>query len=95
MSEVLRIEIFGRLKQFIEQQSGPGSLYESAGEYVRDLIRQDFRREEERRWNWLINQFLPGMNADESEFPAFDPEEIIQAAKKEKFTYLTAIRTAA
>ena len=57
---------------------------ESASEYVRDLIRRDYQRLEERKWSWFMDQLRPGMEADESEFVPFDPEEIIRVAKNEK-----------
>jgi len=57
---------------------------ESASEYVRDLIRRDYQRLEERKWSWFMDQLRPGMEADESEFVPFDPEGIIRAAKNEK-----------
>ena len=68
----------------IEEQTSPNGLYESASEYVRDLIRRDCQRLEERKWTWFMDQLRPGMEADESEFVFFDPEEIIRVAKNEK-----------
>jgi antitoxin ParD1/3/4 len=84
MAEGVNVRITGKLRHFIEEQVGPDGLYESASEYVRDLIRRDYQRQEERKWRWLINQLRPGMEADESDFVAFDPEDIIGAAKKAK-----------
>jgi antitoxin ParD1/3/4 len=84
MAEGVNVRISGKLRRFIEEQAGPDGLYESASEYVRDLIRRDYQLQEERKWSWLIDQLRPGMEADESAYIAFDPEEIIQAAKKEK-----------
>ena len=84
MAEGVNVRITGKLKRFIEEQASSKGLYESASEYVRDLIRRDYQRQEERKWNWLMDQLRPGMEADESEFVPLDPEEIIKAAKKEK-----------
>ncbi len=84
MTEGVNVLISGKLQQFIEEKAGPDGLYESATEYVRDLIRQDYQRQEEHKWSWLMDQLRPGIKADESEFAAFDPEEIIETAKKEK-----------
>ena len=84
MAEGVNVRITGKLKRFIEEQTSPNGLYESASEYVRDLIRRDYRRQEERKWSWLMDQLRPGMEADESEFVPLDPEEIIKASKKEK-----------
>lgn len=84
MAEGVNVRITGKLKRFIEEQVSSNGLYESTSEYVRDLIRRDYQRQEERKWNWLMDQLRPGMEADESEFVPLDPEEIIKAAKNEK-----------
>ena len=84
MAEGVNVRITGKLRRFIEQQVSADGLYESASEYVRDLIRRDYQRQEERKWSWLMDQLRPGMMADESEFVPLDPDEIIKAAKKEK-----------
>ncbi len=84
MAEGVNVRITGKLRRFIEEQAGINGLYESASEYVRDLIRRDYQRQEEQKWSWLVDQLRPGMQADESEFGPLDPEEIIKAAKKEK-----------
>jgi antitoxin ParD1/3/4 len=84
MAEGVNVRITGKLRRFIEEQASPNGLYESAGEYVRDLIRRDYQRQEERKWSWLVDQLRPGMEADKSEFVPLDPREIIKAAKKEK-----------
>ena len=84
MAEGVNVRITGKLRRFIEEQAGVNGLYESASEYVRDLIRRDYQRQEERKWSWFMDQLRPGMQADESEFVPLDPEEIIKTAKKEK-----------
>jgi len=84
LAEKVNVRITGKLSRFIEQQASPNGFYESASEYVRDLIRRDYHRHEERKWSWLMDQLRLGMNADENEFVPLDPEEIIKAAKKEK-----------
>ena len=84
MADGVNVRIGGKLGRLIEEQASPNGLYESASEYVRDLIRRDYQRHEERKWSWLMDQLRPGMEADESEFVPLDPEEIIKAAKKEK-----------
>ncbi len=84
MAEGVNVRITGKLRRFVEEQASSNGLYESASEYVRDLIRRDYKRQEERKWSWLMDQLRPGMEADESEFVPLEPEEIIKAAKKEK-----------
>ena len=84
MAEGVNVRLSGRLRQFIEERSGPNGLYESASEYIRDLVRQDFNRNEQKKWDQLIAHLTPGMNADESDFVVFDPEQIIAEARSEK-----------
>ena len=89
MTEGVNVRISQKLRQFINEQAGPDGLYESASEYIRDLIRRDYQRQESRKWSWLLDQLRSGMNADESEFVAFDPEEIIEIAKKDKTSHVS------
>ncbi|MEN1705336.1 MAG: type II toxin-antitoxin system ParD family antitoxin [Planctomycetota bacterium] len=83
MPDGVNVRLSGPLRRFIEERSGPEGTYESASEYIRDLVRRDFEREEERRWAKLVNELKPGMNAAESEFEAFDPEALIAEARAE------------
>lgn len=84
MDKGVNVRIPGKLKTFISEQSGPDGLYESASEYVRDLIRKDFKHHEDLKWNMLLEKLTPGIKAEENEFVAFKPEEIIEIAKKQK-----------
>ena len=84
MAEGVNVRITGKLRRFVEEQASPSGLYESASEYVRDLIRRDYQRQEERKLSWLMDQLRPGMEAEESRFVPFDSEEIITGAIKEK-----------
>lgn len=86
MAEGVNVRLSGRLRRFIEERSGPNGLYESASEYIRDLVRQDFNQSEQKKWDRLITHLTPGMSADESDFVAFDPEQIIAEARSEKAT---------
>ncbi len=60
MAEGVNVRITGKLKRFVEEQASPSGLYESASEYVRDLIRRDYQRQEKRKWSWLMDQLRPG-----------------------------------
>ena len=84
MAEGINVRVTGKLKRFIMEQTSQSGLYESASEYVRDLIRRDYHLHEARKWRWLMDQIRPGAEADETEFVPLDAEEIIKAAKKEK-----------
>ena len=77
MAEGVNVRVTGKLRRFIEGQTSSSGLYESASEYVRDQIRRDHQRQEERKWIWLMDQLRPGMEADESEFVPLDSKGII------------------
>lgn len=83
MAEAVNVRVSGRLRRFIEERSAPGGLYESASEYIRDLVRRDYEREERRRWARLLGELQPGMTADEGGFVDFDPDVILAAARTE------------
>jgi antitoxin ParD1/3/4 len=86
MAEGVNVRLTGPLRRFIEERSGPEGVYESASEYIRDLIRRDFEREENRRWAKLIHQLQPGMTASEDEFTDVDPDALIAEARAEMAT---------
>ena len=81
MAEGINVRFAGPLQQFIRERVGPNGLYGSASEYIRDLVRRDFEREEERKWNWLHGELKSGAEADESRFVPLDSEAILQKAK--------------
>lgn len=83
MAEGINVRISGKLRDFINRNIGEDGLYENASEYIRNLIRLDYERNEAHKWNWLYEQLSPGIKADESEFVDFNPEKIIAKAKKE------------
>jgi len=84
MAESVNVRIPEKLKNFINQQTGLNGFYESASEYIRDLIRKDYEIQEQHKWNGLYEELQGGINADESQFAIFNPDEIINMAKKEQ-----------
>ena len=58
-TEMLNISLTDELKQFIESQSGNGTLFTTPDEYVRNLIRHEKERLEA---NALRNAILDGYN---------------------------------
>lgn len=84
MSAAITINFPGELESFVQQRVGGSGLYDSASEYIRDLVRRDFEQEEQRRWTWLENELMPGMKAAESEFVPLDAASVIAEAKARK-----------
>lgn len=82
MAEGINVRLSGPLKEFVETRSGQNGLYHSVSEYVRDLVRKDYEREEARKWDALYNELEAGINASPEEFIDFDPEAILAEAKQ-------------
>lgn len=84
MAEGINVRFAGALQQFIKEQVGAKGLYSSASEYIRDLVRREFEREEERKWDWLRSELKAGAEGKESQFVPLDGEHILQEAKKRR-----------
>ena len=81
MSEGVNVRFAGKLQEFIRARVEGSGLYSSASEYVRDLVRRDYERDEERKWSWLRNELEPGLRAAENEFIPLDAARVIKEAK--------------
>jgi Arc/MetJ-type ribon-helix-helix transcriptional regulator len=77
MAESVNVRISGKLIKFVKERTGPEGMYESVSEYIRALIRQDYERLEEHKWQRLHGELEPGMNADEGEFIEVSAEDVI------------------
>ena len=84
MAEDVNVRLSGRLKDFVKSQVTPGGLYESASKYVRNLIRQDFESTEKRKWNNLLSELTPGLEADEEDCKEVLAKDVIERCKKRK-----------
>jgi len=83
MAEGINVRFAGELQRFIHEErvnDGAG-LYGSVSEYIRDLVRRDYKREEQRKWQALRNELRPGATAGESAFGPLDANAIIAQAK--------------
>lgn len=81
MAEGVNVRLSGPLKQYVQEQISPSGLYESASEYVRTLIRQDYEKSEEQKWDRLIGELTPGLKADVSEFKEVSAQDVIARNK--------------
>jgi len=84
MAEGVNVRFAGELDRFVRSRVSEDGLYNSASEYIRDLVRRDYEQEEEKKWKWLEAELKPGMEADRSEFVPLDVEKIIAEAKRRK-----------
>jgi len=84
MAEGVNVRFAGELQRFIQSRIGGSGLYSSASEYIRDLVRRDYEREEQRKWTSLRGELAPGMAADESAFVPLDIENVIGEARQRR-----------
>lgn len=76
------VKITGQLEDFIRAQIDANGLYETASEYLRDLVRQDMRRKEANSWMALREELMPGMKADRSAFVEVSATDVINRNKQ-------------
>jgi len=81
MAEGVNVRFAGELQRFIRGRVGESGLYASASEYLRDLVRRDYEREEERKWSWLRSELSAGLQASEAEFVPLDARKIVKEAR--------------
>jgi antitoxin ParD1/3/4 len=81
MAEGINVRFAGELQRFIQVRTGEAGLYGSASEYIRDLVRRDYEREEQRKWQALRLELKAGSEANESEFVPLSAESLITQAK--------------
>ncbi len=64
------VKFSGELNRFIQSRLGPNGLYDSEAEYLRDLVRRDFEREEQRQWTWRTHEVRKGtgVSPDQPDF---------------------------
>jgi antitoxin ParD1/3/4 len=77
----VNVRIPERLREFVEEMAGPGGLYQSPSEYVRDLIRRDYERQEEEKWSVLKAELQAGLEAPQTAFVEVTADEIIHEAR--------------
>jgi len=81
MAEGINVRFAGPLHRFIQHRTGPGGIYQSASEYIRDLVRHDYQREQERQSEALYQHLKAGAEAPLEDFVALDVESVIRDAK--------------
>ncbi|RYD34739.1 MAG: type II toxin-antitoxin system ParD family antitoxin [Verrucomicrobiaceae bacterium] len=81
MAEGINVRFAGRLQRFIEARTGSNGTYQSASEYIRDLVRHDFEREYESQKEALYQELKAGAAAPVSGFLPLDVEDVIRDAK--------------
>jgi putative addiction module CopG family antidote len=73
----LNVRIGGSLSEFVGQNVGEDGSYENVSEYIRDLIRRDKARKEERHFQSLKAELKQAFNRPDSEYVSLNAEDII------------------
>ena len=81
MAEGVNVRFAGELQRFIQARTGESGLYSSASEYIRDLVRRDYEREENRKWTGLRQELKAGAAAPEADFVPLEANSLIAEAK--------------
>ena len=87
MAEGVNVRFAGELHRFIQERTKDSGLYASASEYIRDLVRRDYEREEKRKWVWLRQELKAGAVAPEGDFVPLDADSLIAEAKARRKTH--------
>ena len=59
MAEGVNVRFAGELQRFIQNRVGVSGIYATASEYIRDLVRRDYEREEACKAIWLRQELKP------------------------------------
>jgi len=81
MAEGVNVRFAGELQRFIQTRVGVSGIYASASEYIRDLVRRDYEREEQRKAIWLRQELKAGVEASGTAFEELDADSLISEAK--------------
>lgn len=84
MAEGVHVRFAGELEQFIQNRVSGSGLYSSASEYIWDLVRLDYEREERRKALRLRQELKPGLDAADSAFMELNADTLIAEAKERR-----------
>jgi antitoxin ParD1/3/4 len=84
MAQGINVRFAGALQHFIQQRVGESGIYSSSSEYIRDLVRRDYEREEHRKMLWLRDELKDGAIADESHFLPLEVGALLKKAKSNR-----------
>ena len=77
----LNVRVTGELSDFVASNIGEHGLYENASEYVRDLIRRDFVRVEQERFEALRRELQVAFAQPDSTAEPLDADVLIARLK--------------
>lgn len=78
----LNVRVSGVLADHVAEMVGEYGSYENVSEYVRDLIRRDWERVEDERFQTLKNELQAAFTTPDNEYEPFDVEEFLARMKQ-------------
>jgi hypothetical protein len=72
------------LPRFVRNERVVLEVSSSASEYLGNLVRRDYEREEDRKCLWLRNELKAGLEARELEFDTLDIDDLIGEARSRR-----------
>lgn len=84
MAEGVNVRFSGERQRFIQERTGDTGIYSSASQYIRDLVRRDYQREEHRKWLCLQHNLQAGMEAPDADFVSIDVHDLIEEARSRR-----------
>lgn len=70
----LNVRVNGPLAAFVTEKVGPEGRYENVSEYVRDLIRREFEREEAAAFDQLKTELQHAFSVSDDQCQTFDAD---------------------
>ncbi len=77
----ITVRVSGPLADFVAENVGETGLYENVSEYIRDLIRRDKEKAEERTFQEVREELAAGMAASDEEFLPLDEARALVRAR--------------
>jgi len=74
----LNVRVTGSLCDFVTKNISDSGHYDNVSEYIRDLIRQDQKRNEERQFERLKAELQLAFSAPEEDYVPLTPDDIFK-----------------
>ncbi len=84
ISERINARLPEALATHVARVVGPNGLYETPSEYIRALIRQDYERNEAAKWERLVDELKPGLEASPDAFVEVSAEDVIKRGRQRR-----------
>lgn len=84
MSKTMTVRVSGALSDFVASNVGEHGRYENTSEYMRDLIRQDMKRQDDERLELLRTELERAFAASDDTYKALNAETFLARHRGER-----------